>query len=151
MTMKFLFPLFLSVPLLLAAAGAREAEPSPPPDAAPSVRARLLEFGGALANDGFRLRDSFWSGRLEPGRPRRLAVNLFAGNHYWFCAAADAGGDAPALAVYDPRGEPVECVAHREAGVSAAGVTAGVTGRYIVEVRMPRGPAADFCLVYLFK
>ena len=130
---------------------AQEVRPSPTPEAAPTLRADLLEFGGALANDGFRLRDSFWSGRLEPGRPRRLAVNLFAGNHYWFCVTVDSPEGQPALAIYDPRGEPVDALAHREAGVSAAGVTAGVTGRYIIEVKTPRGPAADFCLVYLFK
>ena len=151
MTMKFILHLCVAALLFLPVAGAQEAEPSPSPDSAPSLCARLLDFGGALANDGFRLRDSFWSGRLEPGRPRRLAVNLFAGNHYWFCAAVDSPEGPPALAIYDPRGEPVDVLAHQEAGVSAAGVTAGVTGRYIVEVKTPRGPVADFCLVYLFK
>jgi len=150
MTMKFL-PRLIALALLFPAAGGAQEVETPPPGAAPAQRARLLEFAGALANDGFRLRDSFWSGRLESGRPRRLAVNLFAGNHYWFCAAADSPEGAPVLAVYDPRGEPLEVLAHREAGVSAAGVTAGATGRYIVEVKSSRGPAADFCLVYLFK
>lgn len=134
-----------------AVAAAQEVQPSPTPDPVIPLRARLLDLAGALANEGFRVRDGFWSGRIEPGVPRRLAVNLFAGNHYWFCAAVDAPDTRPVVALYDPRGEPVEVVTHDGPGLAAAGVTASVTGRYVVEVKTPRGPAADFCLLYLFK
>jgi hypothetical protein len=146
----------LSVCALFACLGVASAQegkptPAPSPETAPSLRAQLLEFGGALANDGFRLRDSFWSGRLESGRPRRLAVNLFSGNKYWFCAAVAAPGVPPAISLFDPRGEAVDVQTHRDTGLSAAGVTAETTGRYVLEIKAPRGPAADFCLLYLFK
>jgi hypothetical protein len=137
--------------LLGAFATAQEPASSPPPDPAVPLRARLLDFSGALANEGFRVRDGFWSGRLEPGAPRRLAVNLFAGNQYWFVAAVEATDARPVVALYDPRGEPVAVLTHDESGLAAAGVTAGVTGRYVVEVKAPRGAASDFCLLYLFK
>ena len=137
--------------LLGAFATAQEPASSPPPDPAVPLRARLLDFAGALANEGFRVRDGFWSGRLEPGEPRRLAVNLFAGNQYWFVATLDATDVRPVVALYDPQGEPVAALKHDEPGLAAAGVTAGATGRYVVEVRAPRGPASDFCLLYLFK
>jgi hypothetical protein len=141
----------LLVGLLLAAA-AMAGEPAGPSGADdPVLRARLLDFGGALANDGFRLRDSFWSGRLEPGQPRRLAVNLFAGNQYWFCATVSAPASGPGLVLYDPQGVVVAALDHTHDGVVAAGVTAATTGRYVVEIKTARGPAADFCLLYLFK
>lgn len=151
--MKLPWSVFVVAALSGAAAFAQDTKPAPSPasPAAPSLRAHLLEFTGALANDGFRLRDSVWSGRLEPGRARRLAVNLFAGNQYWFCAAVDAPGVPPAVTLYDPQGEPVEVQSHRDAGLSAAGVTAESTGRYVLEIKTPRGPAAEFCLLYLFK
>jgi hypothetical protein len=134
-----------------AVAVAQEAQPSPPMDPVLPLRARLLDLAGALANEGFRVRDGFWSGRIEAGVPRRLAVNLFAGNQYWFCAAVDAPDARPVVALYDPRGEPVAAVNHDGPGLTAAGVTAGVTGRYVVEIKAPRGPVSDFCLLYLFK
>jgi hypothetical protein len=40
---------------------------------------------------------------------------------------------------------------HEGPGLSAAGVTAASTGRYVVQIETSRGPAADFCLIYLFK
>lgn len=136
---------------LVVLAAAEKPQPSPTPDPAASLRARLLDFGGALANEGFRSRDSFWSSRLEPGKPQRLAVNLFAGNQYWFCAASDAPEAGPVVAVYDPQGEPVQGLDYEGDGLAAVGVTAGATGRYVVEVKAPRGAASDFCLIYLFK
>lgn len=145
------FRLFLAGMLLGVAAAAEEPQPSPtPPAGDPALRARLLEFGGALANEGFRLRDSFWAGRLESGKPKRLAVNLFAGNHYWFCAATGSA-TRPRVVLYDPRGEVVPVLEHDGEGLAAAGVTAAATGRYVVEVEAARGPASDFCLLYLFK
>ena len=137
---------------LVVFAAAEKPQPSPTPDPAVHLRARLLEFGGALANEGFRSRDSFWPGRLEPGKPQRLAVNLFAGNQYWFCAVTDAPDGSPAVVVvYDPQGEPVQGLDYGRDGLAAVGVTAGATGRYVIEVKAPRGAASDFCLIYLFK
>lgn len=142
----------LCLVVLVDGARAQEAQPSPmPPSPEVSLRARLLDFGGVLANEGFRFRDSTWSGRLEAGKPRRLAVNLFAGNQYWFCLAANAADTRPAIALFDPQGEQVTILGHDEDGLAAVGVTALTTGRYVVEIRSPRGPSTEFCLVYLFK
>lgn len=129
--------------------------PSPTPDpartAAAALRARALDLAGAFQNDGFKTRDCSWSGRLEPGEPRRIAVHLFAGNHYWFAAAAPETARAPRLAVYDPAGNPVAATSHEGAGLAAAGVTATTTGRYVVEIGAGGPSATEFNLVYLFK
>jgi hypothetical protein len=152
MTMNPTWRILLAGLLLSSGAvRAQEDASSSGPEAVPTLRARLLEFAGALANGGFRLRDSHWSGRLEPGSPRRLAVNLFAGNQYWFGAAVEAPEERPVITLYDPQGEVVPVLAHDAPGLAAAGVTAAATGRYVVEVRTTRGPATDFCFIYLFK
>ena len=52
-----------------------------------ALRVRLADLGTALSNEGFKMRDRLWSGRIESAQPQRLVVNLFRGNHYWFCAA----------------------------------------------------------------
>lgn len=126
--------------------------PSPVEDGpAPQMRTKLMDFGGALSNEGFKMRDPLWTGKLEPGQPRRLAVNLFRGNHYWFCASADPGIGKASVALFGPDGKPVEVVAHQEAGLAAAGVTAPSTGQYFVQVSADDGPASDFFFLYLFK
>lgn len=115
-----------------------------------SLRARLLDFCGALGNEGFKLRDGVWSGRLEAGVPQRLAVNLFAGNQYWFSAAVPGEARGLKIGIFDAGGNPLETSFHDAPGVSAAGVTAAATGEHFVVVESPAG-ASDFCLVYLFK
>ncbi len=128
-----------------------DAAPVEPQSKAPSLRARVLELAGAMGNEGFKLRDGLWSGRLEPGQPKRLAVHLFAGNQYWFCAATPEGSRSPKFALFDPQGKPVTTLAYDGPGLAAVGVTAAATGRYFVEVAPGSGSASDFCLIYLFK
>ena len=140
--------------LVLAASAACAQTPAPtatPAAAAPPLRARIMEFGGALSNDGFKMRDRLWTGKVEPGAPRRLAVNLFRGNHYWFCAAVDPESESPKVSLFGPDGRAVAGLDHRESGLAAVGVTAETTGQYFVEVETAGGPATDFCLLYLFK
>lgn len=127
--------------------------PSAPEASLPSaaLRARLMDLGGALSNEGFNMRDRVWSGRLEPGQPQRLAVNLFGGNKYWFCAAVDPESKNLRVSLFGPDGRPLAALDHREGGLSAAGVTAEATGQYFVQIETAGGPATDFCLLYLFK
>jgi len=119
--------------------------------AAPGLRPRLYDVAAALGNDGFKVRDGAWSGVLQGEKPRRLAVNLFAGNQYWFCAASSASGETPSIVLRDPSGRELEPVAFNKDGVVAAGVTAPVTGRYVVQVGGFAPGSREFCLLYLFK
>ena len=127
--------------------------PSPSPEPLPSatLRARLSDLTGALSNEGFKSRDRVWSGKVKPGQPQRLAVNLFRGNQYWFCAAMDPEIKSPRVTVFGPDGRAVETARHSDPGLAAAGVTAEVTGQYFIEVETSSGPATEFCFVYLFK
>ena len=137
----------------LSAAQSPSPEPSPPalPLASAPLRVRLADLGTALSNEGFKMRDRIWSGRVEAGQPQRLAVNLFRGNHYWFCAAVEPTDGKAKLTVFGPDGLAVESVDHQESGLAAAGVTAETTGQYFLQIETAGGPASDFCLLYLFK
>lgn len=122
------------------------------PDGEILLRSRALDFAGALANDSFEARDGFWFVRASAPGPRRLAVNLFAGNQYWFCASSAPESPAPKLSVYDPEGKAVEIMTHSGPGLAAAGMTASATGRYVVEVGAAEGGSTpEFCLLYLFR
>src|SRR3979490_2991638 len=48
------------------------------------ARKVALDLAGAFSNDGFKLRDGHWSGEIKKGEPAVVAVNLYAGNQYWF-------------------------------------------------------------------
>ncbi len=126
----------------------------PPPAAllAPAaLRVRLADLGTALSNEGFKMRDRVWSGRIESGKPQRLVVNLFRGNDYWFCADVEPSEGKTKLTLFGPDGRAVEVVEHQEPGLAAVGVTAATTGQYFVQLEATEGPASDFCLLYLYK
>ena len=130
---------------------AQEPVPSPEPSADPGLRPRLYNLAGAVGNEGFKLRDGAWSGVLQGSKPQRLAVNLFAGNQHWFCAATSATGETPSLSLRDPAGHEVELVKFEKDGIAAVGVTAPATGRYVLTLQGSARGSRDFCVLYLFK
>ena len=123
------------------------AEKSAPPE----LRPRIYDVAGALGNQGFKARDGAWLGTMQGGKPQRLAVNLFAGNQYWFCAATSASGGKPSLFLRDPSGKAVETVLFEKDGVAAVGVTAAMTGRYVLQIEESAPGLRDFCVLYFFK
>lgn len=152
MKISALIALAVILPAISAAQSpSPEPLPAAPPLAPAPLRVKLADFGTVLSNEGFKMRDRIWSGRVESGQPQRLAVNLFRGNNYWFCAAFEPSDGKAKLILYGPDGRAVETLDHQEPGLAAAGVTVGTTGQYFVQVETAGGPASDFCLLYLFK
>jgi hypothetical protein len=148
--MKFLLPVLLlgvSCTFAQMPAVAPSAEKAPAPD----LRPRIYDLAGVLGNEGFKFRDGAWIGCLQGGKPQRLAVNLFAGNQYWFCGATSDSGETPSLSVRDPSGHPVETVDFGRDGIAAVGVTAAATGCYTLEIKGSSAGSREFCLLYLFK
>jgi len=66
-----------------------------------------LDLLGGLVNRGFRVRDEVWEVSLSPKKLELLQLTLFAGNQYWFAAAASAPAQRLKLALYDSEGNPV--------------------------------------------
>src|SRR3981081_1266549 len=64
----------------------------------------VLDLTGAFTNDGFKLRDGHWTGTLKPRERALIAVNLYAGNQYWFSAAANSKAKKIAVELYDETG-----------------------------------------------
>ena len=116
-----------------------------------SARSKALELAGAFSNDGYKIRDGFWAGEIEPGRPQFLEVNLFAGNEYWFSAAATPPARKIAVSVFNEKGKPVEFQTHEDGAVAAAGFTPGISGRYFVKLASVEGEKSQFCLLYSYK
>jgi len=120
-------------------------------DHAGACRRAAFDLAGAWANDGFRLRDSSWSGTLTPGKPSIVRVSLLAGNSYWFTAAAASAAGKISVTLYDENGQPVPAQNYSEGLRAAARFEPSASGSYLVKIEAAQPAAAPFCLVYSYK
>ncbi len=111
----------------------------------------VLDLTGAFSNDGFKLRDGHWTGVIKPGGRALVAVNLYAGNQYWFSAAANAKAKKISVEVYDETGKPMTTEAYNSGDKAAAGFSPTGSGQYLVSVGLVEGEPTTFCLVYSYK
>jgi len=118
-----------------------------------SARSAALELAGAFtANDGYKLRDGFLVGDLKTGDSRIVAVNLYAGNHYWFCSADPSGSTREiALLVFDESGQPVPILTYSAPGRGAAGFTPADSGLHYVKITAGKGDTTPICFLYTYK
>jgi hypothetical protein len=144
--MKRHLPIFLSIVVLTAglAAGAET-------DAEVEARKTALDLAGAFANDGFKTRDGHWCGTVKPHDHALVAVNLYAGNEYWFSAGAAEPSTKIGVSVYDETGNQVPTDTHNGGDKAAAGFSPANSGQYFVSVDLLEGPEGSFCLVYSYK
>ena len=113
---------------------------------------QVLDLTGAFQNEGFKLRDGHWAGQLNPKDRAVVAVNLYAGNQYWFSAAA-ANDKAKKIAVdvYDESGKPMTTEVYSEGERASAGFSPTSSGQYFVAICLVEGEPSTVCLVYSYK
>ncbi len=141
---------YLILPLLLALAPlapARAAET----DGEVEARKVALELAGAFSNDGFKIRDGHWAGPLKAKEEAVVAVNLYAGNQYWFSVGAQGGPKNFAVHLYDEAGKPVTTEDFEDEDKAAAGFAPTTSGQYFVSIGPIEGDGGIFCLVYSYR
>lgn len=144
--------IFLCFPLLTLLGSLQlSAQPMGDSDAAVDARSSVLELAGAFQNDGFKVRDGYWAGDFTPGQSQLIAVNLYAGNAYWFLAASGPAGGDVNVEVFDEEGQPVETLPYSDEGRAGAGFIPEFSGEYFVRLSLGEGEAAPICLVYSYK
>jgi hypothetical protein len=111
----------------------------------------VLDLTGAFSNDGFKLRDGHWTGMIKPQEHALIAVNLFAGNQYWFSAAANAKAKKISVEVYDESGKPMVTETYNSGAKASAGFSPTSSGQYFVSLGLLEGEPTTFCLVYSYK
>ena len=150
---------------LLAAPGVTvTTAPSPAPTDAEEAlfavsKKNALDLAGALINDGFRNRDGVWNLSLTPGKMNLLEVTLFAGNQYWFVAAATPPAQTLKITCYDSEGHPVVLDSwkdnHAVPGArKAAGFLAAKSGNYFIGLTLvdsDHNQSADASFIYAYK
>ena len=144
--MKRCLPIFLSIFVLAA-------NTSAPAQTNTEVTARkaALDLAGAFTNDGFKIRDGHWCGTIKPHDHALVAVNLYAGNQYWFSAGATEAAKKIAVSVYDESGKRITTEGYNAGEKAAAGFAPANSGQYFVLVDLIDGQEGSFCLVYSYK
>jgi hypothetical protein len=120
-------------------------------DAEVQARKDALDVAAAFSNDGFKIRDGHWCGIVKPHEHSLVAVNLYAGNEYWFSAAATDPAKKVAVSVYDETGKQMTTESYDNGDKAAAGFAPSNSGQYFVSVDLPEGEQSSFCLVYSYK
>jgi hypothetical protein len=115
------------------------------------ARKTALDLAGAFTNDGFKIRDGHWSGSIKPNEPALIAVNLYAGNQYWFAAAADEDNKKVNVKIYDESGNQVAAENYDAGEKAAAGFSPENSGQYFIRVSLQEGPPGSVCLICSYK
>jgi len=110
-----------------------------------------LDLAGAFSNEGFKIRDGHWSGTIKAHDHALIAVNLYAGNQYWFSVGATDTAKKLAVNVYDETGKLVQTENYNEGEKAAAGFSPTSSGQYYVMVDLVEGNESSVCLVYSYK
>ena len=120
-------------------------------DAEVNARRDALDLAGAFSNDGFKIRDGHWCGVVKPHEHSLVAVNLYAGNLYWFSVGATEPVKKVAVNVYDESGKQITTESYDNGATAAAGFSPVDSGQYFVSVDLLEGDQGTFCLVYSYK
>jgi hypothetical protein len=120
-------------------------------DAEVQARKDALDVAAAFANDGFKIRDGHWCGTVKPHEHSLVAVNLYAGNQYWFSVGATEPAKKVAVSVYDETGKQMTADNYDNGEKAAAGFAPTTSGEYFVSVDLLEGDPSTFCLVYSYK
>jgi len=110
-----------------------------------------LDLAGAFSNEGFKIRDGHWAGTIKPHDHALIAVNLYAGNQYWFSVGATDAAKKLGVNVYDETGKLVQTESYNEGDKAAAGFSPTSSGQYYVMVDLVDGNESSVCLVYSYK
>src|SRR3954447_19626354 len=120
-------------------------------DAEVQARKDALDVAAAFSNDGFKIRDGHWCGIVKPHDHSLVAVNLYAGNQYWFSVGATEPAKKVEVSVYDENGKLMQTESYNEGERAAAGFSPTGSGQYYISVGLLEGGESAFCLVYSYK
>ena len=144
--MKHWLAIFVSIAVLSASVVMRAET-----DAEVNARKDALELAGAFANDGFKIRDGHSCGTLKPHDRALVAVNLYAGNQYWFSVGTVEPVKKVAIGVFDETGKQMTTESYSNEDKAAAGFEPENSGQYFVAIDLVEGQEGSFCLVYSYK
>jgi len=97
------------------------------------------------------IRDGHSCGVLKPHDRALIAVNLYAGNQYWFSVGTTEPLKKVTVSVYDETGNQMSTENFSNGDKAAAGFAPENSGQYFVAVDPDEDQEGTFCLVYSYK
>lgn len=117
--------------------------------------AQRSALGSLSGETPFILRESWWSGNLDPGKAKLIQVQLFQRNEYQFWLAVPEREAKLNLNLYDGKGELVEteAVTGEEDRVLSMIVKPPASGVYYVRVSLQTNVTSpqDWAVIYAYK
>ena len=118
------------------------------------ARAFALLAAEPYVQQGFHMREDYWTGVLAPGEKKAVRQQLFKGNDYWFWLGTEIDGAKVSVHIYDSSGELAEQPDSWTKGqIAAAHIIPKTTGSYFIIVTVEKSPAArtQWALAYGFR
>lgn len=120
---------------------------------------KLLAQEAALpalqGEDKFILRESWWSGNLQPGKAKLIQLQLFRRNAYQFWMAVPNRRGEPLLNIYDSDGNlmSAEPVVFQEGNIVSTVVRPETTGVYYLRVSLKTSIESpqDWAVIYAYR
>ncbi len=120
---------------------------------------KLLAQEAALPSlrgeEKFILRESWWSGNLDPGKAKLIQVQLFRRNSYQFWIAVPNRNAEPLLNIYDSEGNLVssEAVTFDSDNIVSTVIQPEETGVYYLRVSLKTTVEApqDWAVIYAYR
>lgn len=147
----FLRAILIAALALAPAAACAAGDPTAPDDAEVAAHRSALDLAGAFTNDGFKLRDGDFAGKLKAGQGALVQVNLYAGNQYWFSVSTADPKTMVSVHLYDETGKLLKTDPYANANRAATGFAPDLSGPYYVRVAETSGTDATYCLIYSYK
>jgi hypothetical protein len=113
-----------------------------------------MEAAVSAVEEGFTVREDYWSGEIKSGEPKIIKHQLFKGNEYWFWLGSAFDGSKPLVKVYDEDGKLVQVESTRTDHMAAARVLPPKTGTYLIYVVVEspnKGEMVDWALAYGYR
>ncbi len=103
--------------------------------------------------EGFTVREDYWSGELKPGEKKIIRHQLFKGNEYWFWLGSSIEEAWPSVSIYDEDGKLVQVESLSEVKKASARVLPPKTGTYLIliSVEAEGSDTVDWALAYGFR
>ncbi len=106
-------------------------------------------------DEKFILRESWWSGNMEPGKAKLIQVQLFRRNSYQFWLAMPSRDAEPLINVYDSEGNlvPSESFDFEGKNIVSTMVQPEITGVYYIRVSLKttiENPQ-DWAVIYAYR
>jgi hypothetical protein len=112
-----------------------------------------LEAAQSAVEDGFKIRQEYWKGKVTSGQQKMVKHQLFKDSAVWFWLGSADEGHKLEIEIYDAKGVKVASEKKSGKDFAALKLTPPKTGTYLIVFKITGRPdeQLDWALVYGWK